>query len=146
MADKLTEQLAAKVVASVIKSGVREDLLDALLKTVEGNVRDAATEALLVCAGHTNMQRDREWVSQLQGEWAPKSGLRTATTPAEVEAEIRAWAAARIQETRQAAFQAGYESAFPAALEQGVKLGWASHEAGKGLEEALKAAAKIKPH
>jgi hypothetical protein len=140
----LAIQLADKVVGNVRKAGVREDILETLLQAVENNVREATTEALLVIYGAATVERDKSWVQQLQGEWSPKSGLRTATTPAEVEQEIRNWMAVRIQETRAGAFQAGYEAAFPDAIVQGIKLGWATHEAGKGLEEALKAGKKLK--
>jgi len=145
LSNELAKQLAEKVVGSVKRAGVREDFLELLLKAVDSNVKEAATEALLICWGHAITSRDKEWVKQLQGEWSPKSGLRSATNPAEVEQEIRNWMAVRIQEARVTSFQAGYESAFPDAIKQGVKLGWASHEAGKDLESALKASEKIKP-
>jgi len=138
---KLTDQLTDKVVSSVVKSGVRDEILNALLKSVEGNVRDAVTEVLLVVQGHATMERDKEWVKQLAGEWSPKSGLRTATTPAEVEAEIRAWMAARLAETRAAAYEVGFKEAFPIGVERGTRFGFGAREAGyTGLEEVLKAA------
>jgi hypothetical protein len=145
MSKKLAEELATKVVGGVIKSGVRQDMLDGLLRSVEVNVREEAVQAILIAYGQATMERDKAWVTQLHGEWSPKSGLKTATNPAEVEQEIRAWMAARIQEARHGAYQTGYEDAFPVALEQGIRLGWATHEAGKGLEEALKAGTKVNP-
>jgi len=145
MGNKLAEQLADKVVGAVTKSGVREDILESLLDAVRNNVREAVVEAILVAVGHATVERDKAWVRELAGEWAPKSGLRTATTPAEVEREIRNWVAGRVAETRQTAFRAGYDEAFPAALEQGARLGWAAHEAGKTLEDVLKKLKSVRP-
>jgi len=145
MSDKYVEQLADKVVSAVKKAGIREDIIDVLQQALENQVRDAATQQLLVCVGLAINERDREWVRQLAGEWAPRSGLRTATNPAEVEAEIKAWHAARVSEVRVGAYEAGYSDSFPVALQQGIKLGWGACEAGKSLEEALAAAGKIKP-
>lgn len=146
MSKKLAEELAAKVVSSVTRGGVREDILAALLGAVENNVREAVTEAILIAHGNAIVQRDKEWVRELSGEWAPKAGLRTASSPAEVEAEIRAWVAARIQETRQGAYQAGYGDGFGVAVEQGARFGFGAREAGyNGLEEVLKKAKDIKP-
>lgn len=142
---KLSEQLADKVANTVIKSGVREDILQALLKAVENNVREAAAEALLVAIGHATMERDKAWVQQLRGEWSPKSGLKPATTPAEVEQEIRAWHAARVSEVRNTSYKAGYDDAFPTAIRTGAKFGWAAHESGSNLEATLAAAEKVKP-
>lgn len=146
MSKKLAEELAAKVVSSVTRAGVREDILAALLGAVENNVREAVVEAILVAHGNAIVQRDKEWVRQLSGEWAPKAGLRTATSPAEVEQEIRAWVAARIQETRQGAYEAGYGDGFGVAVEKGARFAWGAREAGyNGLEEVLKKAKDIKP-
>jgi hypothetical protein len=145
MSDKMAEQLAEKIVSAVKKAGIREDILEILTAAIENNVREAATQQLLVCTGLALAQRDREWVQHLAGEWAPKSGLRTATTPADVEREIRNWHAARISETRTLAYTDGYDACFPLAILQGIKLGWGACEAGKNLEEAIKAGEKLKP-
>lgn len=145
MSKQLAEELATKVVSGVVKAGVREDILAVLLKAVETNVLEEATQAILIAIGQATMERDRLWVQQLQGEWSPKSGLKTATNPAEVEQDIRRWHAARISEVRIGAFKQGFEDAFPVAIQQGIRLGWAAHEAGKDLEAALKAGEKIKP-
>jgi hypothetical protein len=145
VSDKMAEQLAEKIVGAVKKAGIREDILEVLTSAIENNVREASVQQLLVCTGLALAERDRVWVQHLSQEWAPKSGLRTATTPADVEREIRNWHAARISETRIAAYTEGYDACFPLAVTQGIKLGWGACEAGKNLEETLKAGEKLKP-
>ena len=145
MSEKIAEQLADKVSNTVISSGVREEILQALLNNVKGNVHEAVLEALLIYAGNKIGERDREWVRNLSSIWAPRSAERMASSPAEVEEEIREWVSGREKDIRMLERRTGYQEGFKAAIVQGAKLGWGGAQAVKNLDEVLAASEKVRP-
>lgn len=143
MSQKQAEQLAAEVAAKVIQSGVDREILDALLLAVKNNVQEGCTQAILTYAGRVINEQNLMWARELSATFIPKTGHLPAN-PAEMEAEILRTRAAEIKDAEARAFKEGYEAAFPVALLKGAKLGWASREAGKSLEEVEQKCKTIK--